>query len=384
MKYTYLTSVLLTVSTLLTVACGSDGEEQAQQRPPVPVEVEPAREERVVYYDDFPATVRALNEVEVRPQVAGYITDIHFEEGATVREGQRLYTIDTRQYRAAVSSSQADVAAAEADLALAQKDVERYRRLAAAEAVAQQTLDQAEATLEARRQAVERARAGVAQAQTQLDYATVRAPLSGTTGLAPAKVGTQVVPGSPLLTTISQQAPVGVDLPVPQRMVPRITAAKNDPEAQPDSLLRLRLADGSLYDEYGSVFAVDRAIDPATGTLLARIAFDNPDDMLRPGMNVTLEVLNEQSGTHVTVPATALAEQLGERYVYIAADTLALRRKVSTGARYRDRAIVTDGLEAGEQVVVKGLVKLRDSTRIAVRANENSSAMNDRAKEPGE
>lgn len=232
MKYTYLTSVLLTVSTLLTVACGSDGEEQAQQRPPVPVEVEPAREERVVYYDDFPATVRALNEVEVRPQVAGYITDIHFEEGATVREGQRLYTIDTRQYRAAVSSSQADVAAAEADLALAQKDVERYRRLAAAEAVAQQTLDQAEATLEARRQAVERARAGVAQAQTQLDYATVRAPLSGTTGLAPAKVGTQVVPGSPLLTTISQQAPVGVDLPVPQRMVPRITAAKNDPEAQ--------------------------------------------------------------------------------------------------------------------------------------------------------
>ena len=347
--------------------CSSDAPDEGREAPP-PVQVRTAVAEResVVYYDDFPGTVSALEEVEVRPQVAGYITAKHFADGASVREGQRLYTIDTRQYRAAVTSADAEIAAAEADLALAEKDVGRYRRLAAAEAVAQQTLDQAVALAEARRQALNAARARAEQAATQLDYATVRAPISGLTGLDAAKEGTQVGPGTPLLTTVSGESPAGVDFGLPQTLIPRLSRARADPGAFPDSLLRIRLPGGELYEGYGTVYALDRAVDPATGALSTRLRFDNPDGVLRPGMNVRVEVLNPASGERVTVPATALAEQMGERYLFVRADTIALRRKVETGTRFRGRVVIDEGLEGGEEVLVAGLNRVRDSTRVRV------------------
>ena len=349
------------------VACSSDAPDERREAPP-PIQVRTATAERapVVYYDDFPGTVSALEEVQVRPQVAGYITRKHFADGAPVRRGQTLYTIDTRQYRAAVTSADADIAAAEADLALAEKDVSRYRRLAAAEAVAQQTLDQAVARAEARRQALNAARARAEQAATQLDYATVRAPIAGLTGLDAAKEGTQVGPGTPLLTTVSQESPAGVDFGLPQTLIPRLSAAEADPGAFPDSLLRIRLPGGGPYGRYGTVYALDRAVDPATGTLSTRLRFANPEGALRPGMNVRVEVLNPGSGERVTVPATALAEQMGEQYLFVRADTLVLRRKVRAGTRFRDRVVIEEGLDGGEEVLVAGLNRVRDSARVTV------------------
>ena len=368
----------------LAVACGSDKaeEEKAEAPPPVQVRAEAARSEAVVFYDTYPGTVVPLEQVEVRPQVAGYITRMHFTEGTPVRKGQVLYTIDTRQYSASVDISAADVSAAEANLALAEKDVARYRRLAAAEAIAQQTLDQAVAQAEAQRQAVASAKARVAQANTQLSYATVRAPISGRTGLDAVKVGTQVAPGTPLLTTVSQEAPVGVDFSLPQTAIPRVAAAEAAPGSVPDSTFRLLLPDGSRYGEFGRVFALDRAVDPATGTLRTRLTFDDPDGLLRTGMNVEVELLNRDAGAHVTVPTTALAEQMGEQYVFVRADTIALRQKVTTGARFRDRVIVEEGVEAGAEVLVAGLNRVRDSTRVAVVREEAEGQLSSRGRPP--
>ena len=187
---------------------------------------------------------------------------VHFREGERVRRGQRLYTIDTRRYEASVDQAVARISTARARVALAEKDVARYRRLAEAEAIALQTLDQAEAELTVARQELDAAQAARRAAQTELDYATVSAPITGVTGLASAKVGTQVSPGAPVLTTVSQLAPIGVDFALPQNLIARFTALEGRSRAALDSTFRLRLPGDSLYaGGFGRIFALDRAVD---------------------------------------------------------------------------------------------------------------------------
>ena len=363
--------LVLATAGLVAVGCGgSGGGSGGEGGPPgggqraVQVRTAPAEREAVVYYDAYPATARPLEEVDVRPQVAGYITAVHHVEGQPVRRGQRLYTIDTRQYAAAAESAAAEVESARAQLALAEKNAARYRRLAEQEAIAQQTVDQAETQLEASRRAVEGAEARRRQAATQLDYAVVSAPISGTTGLGSAKVGTQVSPGQPVLVTIAQLDPMGVDFSVPQELIPHLKRAERAPGDFPDSLFRLRLPNDSLYAEPGKIYALAQSVDAATGTLRARLLFPNPEGLLVPGMNLEVEVLNANSGEVVTVPTTALADQMGERYVYLVRDSLALRQKVTTGYSFRDRTVITEGLDGGETVAAAGLNMLRDSAKV--------------------
>lgn len=347
--------------------CGGDKPQaEKRQRPAPAVRTASSVSEDVTFYDRFPATVVPLDEVEVRPQVAGYVTQVHFREGSTVRRGQKLYTIDVRRYLADVNQAESRVETARANLALAEKNVARYRRLAAAEAIALQTLDQAEAEVEARRQEVQSARAGVRSARTQLDYTTIRAPLSGVTSLNSAKVGTQVNPGSPLLTTIGKDRPVGVDFALPQAEIPRLRRLERQGIDPRDSTFRLRLPNDSLYRDRGKIFATDRAVDPRTGSLDVRLEFENSGGVLTPGMSLELEVLNEQSGRQIVVPTQALGEQLGEYYVMVVRDSTAFRQKVQTGKRFRDRVVIAGGLEAGKQVVVEGLKGVQDSTKVRV------------------
>ncbi len=363
----------------LALACGGDGsaegEEQAGGRPEaVSVRVDTARETALVYYDDYPGTVTALEEVEVRPQLGGYITAVHFREGERVRRGQRLYTIDTRRYEASVDQAAARISTARARVALAEKDVARYRRLAEAEAIALQTLDQAEAELTVARQELDAAQAARRAAQTELDYATVAAPITGVTGLASVKVGTQVSPGSPVLTTVSQLAPIGVDFALPQNLIGRFTQLEGRSRASLDSTLRLRLPGDSVYaGGFGRVFALDRAVDPRTGNLTVRLAFENPDGLLRPGMNVEVEVLNEGSGAQVLVSRRALGDQLGERYVYVVQDSIVLRKRVTTGRQLDGDIVVTEGLSGGELVVSAGIKGLRDSARVRIAADTSAA-----------
>ncbi len=359
---------------LLLYACGggAEAEEEGRQQEPQAVSVRVAEsvEEQLTFYDKYPATVVALDEVEVRPQVAGYLTEVHFREGDFVRKGQRLFTVDVRRYVADVEQAQSQVGTAQANLDLAEKNAARYRRLAEAEAIALQTLDQAEAELTARRREVESAEAGVRSARTQLDYTVIRAPLSGITSLSTVKTGTQVSPGNPLLTTISQEEPIGVDFALPQEIIPRLSRLEG---GSPDSTFRLRLPNDSLYAEYGRIYASDRAVDPRTGTLNVRLEFSNDAKVLRPGMSLELEMLNRESGRQVLVPTQALGEQMGEYYVFLVRDSMAYRRKVTTGQRIDGRAIILEGLEGGQTIVTEGLKNVQDSTKVKISADNPAS-----------
>lgn len=331
-----------------------------------PVRVVEAQEEQLVFYNSYPGTVSPLERVDVRPQLGGYVTAVHFQEGDYVSRGQKLYTIDVRRYAADVNQAEASIESAEANLDLAERNVVRYRRLNEAEAIATQTLDQAEAELRSRRQDLRQAQAALESAETQLDYTVIRAPLSGRTELSSVKVGTQVSPGNPVMTTITQLEPIGVDFNLPQTEIPRLAEFELMTLADLDSTFRLRLPDGSVYDRYGSVYASDQAVDPRTGSLTVRLRFDNDQGMLRNGMNVSVELLNRQSGQQLVVPAEALSEQMGEFYVYQIQDSTALRRKVKTGDRIGGQRIIQAGIKAGDRIAVEGLKGLKDSTKVRV------------------
>lgn len=370
-------SVFIFLFASLLLACGGtgaedgsskkDGENGPDSRPQaVTVRVDTAREQLLMYYDQYPGTVVALEQVEVRPQLAGYITKVHFREGEQVRRGQRLYTIDARRYDAEVDQADARISSAQANVNLAEKNVARYRRLAEAEAIAVQTLDRAEAELKVAREDLGSARAGKRSANTQLDYTTITSPITGVTGLASVKVGTQVSPGNPLLTTVSQLEPLGVDFALPQNLIPRLSQLEGKSLAALDSTFRLRLPGGGedAYSEYGRVYALDGAVDSRTGNLTVRLAFANTQGLLRPGMNVQVEMLHADAGKQILIPRRALGEQMGEQFVFVKRDSVVLRTRVKTGRQLDSNVIITEGLSGGELVVIAGIKGLRDSTRV--------------------
>ncbi len=377
MKSELLTRALTQISTLLTgvvlVSCGGDAASPAAgaaapggKPPATPVRTTLSELKAETFYDTYPGTVVPLEEVEIRPQAGGYITEVHFKEGDRVKRGQRLFSIDVRAYETGVARADASVSTAEANLALAEKDVERYSRLNEAEAIAKQTLERAQAQVEVYRQQLASARAELRGAETQLDYTSITSPIDGSTGLATAKVGTQVSPGQPLLTTVSQLAPVGVDFALEQDGISAFSEFEGKSAKQLDSTFRIRLPGGEMYSEYGQVYALDRAVDPRTSNLTVRLQFANPKFQLRPGMNLDVEVLNANSGTVVMIPDAAIGEQMGEFYVYEVEDGMALRRTIRAGRKIRGRTVVLEGLEGGEPIVVEGVKALRDSARVSI------------------
>src|SRR5690606_4112779 len=215
-----------------------------------------------------------LNETELRAEVSGYITRIYVADGATVSQGQKLYEIDHVRYSAAKEQAEASVAIAEANLARVKRDVERYRSLAEQDAIARQILDNAETELSNSEAQLIQAKAALTRATTDLNRSVITAPFAGTIGISSVRMGALVCAGSTLLNTISSTHPIGVDFQVNERVLPRFVSLLGKGVAQ-DSSLALILPGGNVYPGSGQVTAIDRAIDPATGTITIRASFPN-------------------------------------------------------------------------------------------------------------
>ena len=332
--------------------------------PPTPVNVTAATLEQAIYYDRYPATVVALNQVELRAQVTGYITGIFFKEGEVVQKGKALYEIDRRKYEAAFRQAEANVSSAKATLLRAQKDADRYHQLAQQDAIARQTLDNAEATLETSRAQVAAAEAQLLSARTDLDYSIIKAPFTGRIGISQVKMGAQVSQGTTLLNSMSSEDPIAVDFVVSETDIARFSAMKGKTINPADSTFRLQLPGGGSYTQRGKILAIDRGVDNQTATIRVRIEFSNPKDELKDGMSCVMQVLNDQSGERVIIPYKAVVEQMGEFFVFVSKDTIAEQRKIQLGPRLRDRIVVLDGLKANEKVVTDGFQRLRDGGKI--------------------
>lgn len=345
-------------------SCKGPEQKGAMAMPATKVNVTAATMGQAIYYDKYPASVVALNQVELRAQVSGYITGIFFKEGEVVQKGKALYEIDRRKYEAAARQAEANLASAKATLVRAQKDADRYHELAKQDAIARQTLDNADATLETSRASVAAAEAALLSARTDLDYSIIKAPFTGRIGISQVKLGAQISQGSTLLNTMSSENPIAVDFVVSETDIARFSAMQGKTITPNDSTFRLILPGGMAYSEKGRILAVDRGVDNQTATIKVRIEFANPKDELKDGMSAVLQVLNEQSGENVIIPYRAVVEQMGEFFVFVAKDTVAEQRKIHLGPKLRDRIVVSDGLKAGEVVVTDGFQRLRDGGAI--------------------
>ncbi|NLU91786.1 efflux RND transporter periplasmic adaptor subunit [Chitinophaga sp. Ak27] len=358
--------VLISAATILGfAACKGPGQKGAPVIPPTPVNVIAATEAPAVYYDKYPATVVALNQVELRSQVSGFITGIFFKEGEIVQKGKVLYEIDRRKYEAAYLQAQANVASSRASFERAKKDDDRYQRLADQDAVARQIVDNAKATLETSRSQLAAAEANLAAVRTDLDYSLIKAPFTGRIGISQVKLGAQVSPGSTLLNSISSENPIAVDFVVNENDIARFAALQGN-AATSDSTFRLQLSNGAEYTHGGKILAIDRGVDNQTGTIRVRIEFNNPDDQLKDGMSCVLRVLNDQSGHRLVIPYKAITEQMGEYFVFVAGDSTATQKKVHLGPKIGDRIVIMDGIQSGEKVIVEGFQRLRDGGKIQI------------------
>jgi membrane fusion protein, multidrug efflux system len=353
---------LISTISLLAVGCGNKDQHGMQGPPAVNVAVQPVSMSDARYYDGYPVVLRGVQEVELRPQVNGYITQIHFTEGTRVRKGQKLYSIDQQQSEASYQQAVANLSVQEANLERAKKDIERYRQLDKADAIAKQQVDYAEAAYAAAQKQVDAAKAAVQAVQTNVRYTTIVAPFDGTIGISSVRLGTSVTPGQTLLNTISSDDPIAADITVDQKEILRFTNLLAAGKSKNDSTFMLEL-NGERYPHPGKISIIDRAVDPQTGSIRMRLEFPNPGLLLRAGMSGKLLVAFNVKNT-VVIPHKALNEQLGEFYVYLADSARATQRKVIPGKAIGKNIIIKSGLQKGDSLITEGVQSLREGTPI--------------------
>jgi len=340
--------------------------------PPTAVNVYTVKKGSAQYYNSYPATITSVNEVEVRPQVAGYITGIFFKEGQFVEKGQKLYTIDQQQYRGAYEQAVAQLHASEANLTKLQQDADRYEELGKQDAIAQQTVQHAEADLQAGKKQVDAAKANVSAMEVNLRYSTIYAPLSGTIGISNVKIGASVSPGSTLLNTISSDNPIAADVALDENLIPFIQKEYRDNKLIADSIFTLTLSDQTKYPYPGTIYIVDRAVDPQTATIKVRLLFPNQKNLLRPGMSANLNVLNNSGAETILIPYRAVVEQMAEYFVFTVNGDSVTQKKIFIGQQIRDMVVVKSGLEENETIVLDGVQKLKNGAKIKAAAAVSS------------
>ena len=366
MNNTLRSTGLSIIISLLLAGCGDSKGAGQKAPPPVQVAAYEVKLGAASYYDEYPATVTAINQIEVRSEVSGYVTDIYFKDGQHINKGMKLYAIDQQQYKAAYDQAIANLNAAKSTLAKAQQDADRYRDLAKRDAVARQTLEHAQADLQSAKMQIASLEANVKNVATNLRYSVIAAPFDGTIGISLVKLGSSVVAGQTLLNTLSSDDPMAVDCAVDEKQISRFTQLLQAGDTLKDSTFTIVLPDQTVYPSAGHLSFLDRSVDSQTGTIRIRVIFPNAKNTLRAGLTCNLRVQANSSAQSLLIPYKAVVEQMGEYFVYVVNNGKVSQRRIGLGKSINDMVIVRDGLQVGEQVVTEGVQKLRDNSPVAV------------------
>jgi len=401
-------AILLAVASLACASCGGGKEQEKKAAAPTSVIVTAAVQKTVPIITEFTARADARDTVELRARVEAFLDGIHFEEGRVVKKGQVLFTLDKRKYEADLESAKAQLAKAKADLELARDkvtvdvaqakvdqakaqlgkadlDVNRLTPLAKEKAVPQQDLDDAlvaqevaQSDLKASRASYENvvlnqkvstdqaeaavlaAEASVKNAELNLSYCTITAPMQGLIGQRMVSVGNLVGRGEPtLLAVLSALDPLRVSFGLSEaeylRLIKRMGKSASNPVP-----LDLILADGALYPHKGKVTIASRAVDEKTGTLTLVAEFRNPEGMIRPGQFARVRGAIDMVENAILIPQVAVMEEQSARTAYVVeSDNKVALRTLVLGDRYENLVIVTEGLKPGERVITEGMQKVR-------------------------
>lgn len=323
----------------------------------------------------LPGRVVASATAEIRPQVGGIITAVNVTEGQEVEAGDVLFSIDPATYEAEVAVAEANVASAQSQLPAAEATVSRYTALVASGGIAQTELDSAQATLAQAKANLVSAEASLRVAQLSLDRANVTAPISGTAGVIDGQLGALVTANqAEALTVIRQLDPIDIELVESSANLLALRKALTSgqlegPDGAPPSIT-LVLEDGSDYDQTGTISAADIVVSQTTGSFTIRASMPNPDRLLLPGMFVraTVSVGNQPNAFLVPQRAVTFNDEGEPTAYFVGADNKAEQR-VLTASRAVDNAwVVTDGVNAGDQLIVDGLQKITNGAEVSALA----------------
>ena len=353
------------MSLLILVGCGAQAPEEQATEPPAVGVVEVGKQ-KVNPFFEFVGRTRAKESVALRARVTGFLESREFEEGGTVEEGQVLFKIEPERYQASLAQAEAELAAAEASLNRAQVDAARYDELLKANNISQQKVDEAQAEVLVQEAAVQTAKAAIKQAQLDVDYTQVKAPIAGRIDVAAFDVGNLVGPDSGVLATINMMEPINVSFSISETWYLELVQADLDAKKAGEDVEEvshiplIRLPDGSMYEHPGEFDFFDNKVDEKTGTVLLRALFPNPDQLLLPGQFVTVVVERKEAVDSVMVPQAALLTDQGGNYVLaVDANNKAESRRLTTGQRFGTNVVVKEGLEQGDRVVLYGIQKVR-------------------------
>jgi len=324
--------------------------------PPAPVVTVAAPLQRqVTEWDDFIGRFEASRSVEVRPRVSGQITAVHFRDGQFVRQGQPLFTIDARPYRAELAEAQAGVATASSTLALAQSDLARALRLVADDAVSKSEIDALRARVTAGRAGLAAAQARVRSRSLDVEFTTVRAPISGRISDRRVDAGNLVAagdgPAATLLTTINATDPLYFTFEGSEGMFLKAKREGLGNGAPVD----IKLQDETAFTRHGRLDFTDNGLDPKSGTIRARAVVANPDNFLTPGMFGNMRMASGGSENALLVPDTAVqADQTRKLLLVVGKDGTVVAKPVDLGPLVDGLRVIRSGLAPNDRVIIEG------------------------------
>ncbi len=370
---------------LLAALALSPAPAAAQQGAPpaFPVTVSPPLAKRITQWDEYSGRFEAVNTVDVRPRVSGFIDKIHFKDGEIVKKGDLLFTIDQRPFEIAVESAKAEIARAEAQVALGVNEVERATPLVKSGAVTARDLDQRQANLSVARSAAQAAEAAMKTAALNLEWTEVRAPIGGRISDRRVDAGNLVSGGqvgATLLTTIVSLDPIHFVFEVSEADHLRYSRLGID-GSRPSSRetgnpVRIRLADEATFSRQGAMNFVDNQLNPRSGTIRGRAVVANADQLLSPGVFARVQLFGGEIDALLVPDAAIVSDQARKIVLTVGEGDVVVPKPVVLGPIYEGLRVVTSGLAASDRVVIEGLANpfVRPGAKVAPQPGEIKTA----------
>mgnify|MGYP000625110067 CR=1 FL=1 len=359
-RSTAFTGGVLVLAAVLAALSGRAEMAAAQDAPPPPaVVVAPVTAKEVSSSAEFIGQTGAFHSVDLRARVQGFLTEKRFEEGGSVAEGDVLYVIDSAEYEAIRDAVEAKIDGIEATIEQTEAQLARYQKLATSGTASEASLDEAKATAGRARADLAAAKAELEQANLNLGYTQITTPIAGRIGRSSVDTGNLVGPDSGVLATVVATDPVYVTFSITERDYLEYISAYNAGDTS-DYTPQIRLVDGTTYGYDGKVDFYGTQVDPATGTIPIRATFPNPDSILLPGQYVTVVVVSSEPTQQIVIPQAAIQQnQAGYFVLVVDAESKVEQRPVTLSQRLATEAVVSGGLEVGEQLIVEGIQKVR-------------------------
>ena len=351
---------------LLLTGCG-DKSRQKIAPPPPTVTVAKVAQQKIPLIMQFSGTITSVKTVDIIPRVSGYMEKRYFEEGTFVHEGDPLYLIDPRPFKARLDAYDAQLKSHQASLAFWKSETARYERLAAQGAVSQEKKEGTITKLNETRANIEETKADIENARLELSFTRIKAPFSGRIQQTRINVGNLVQKQRDVLTTLVQMDPIYVVFNISRNQVYQIQLLKRKGKVFPveEMKVELLLPDGSSYPEQGTINFISFQIDPATDSVRVRGVFSNKhtgtrDYDLIPGQYAPVRLILGENPDALLIPETALVQtQAGTNVFVVGKDNKVESKKVVAGSSYKQHRVINDGLKHGEQVIIEGVQKVR-------------------------